>query len=381
MCVCVCVCVCVRVRVRACHCHVTVSCSPRTGCATSCPLRGAPASAFLKYFRPFPPPDAFDTERSISLVPPDGEFALLNYRTTHGLRPPFRLHVSVDPDPASDHKALVSLRLFADAPPDKVRRRGGRSSGGALRSVPVERPPAMLQRSRTLLPGLGSRFSPPLAAPSYPHQSRQRAGGGGAPAARVRRALALRHRRPLPQHPCHAPSPPSPKPQRPQRADGPGARCASLPLEPRLKSSNPDSPLPPQNRPPAGWRWRCPCRATSSACTATPTPASRRACSHGSLWRSSTCSSGASSGCRVRPLGGGVAWLDGAAGGRAWGGAKGVLRLHSKRCTQAGTRARTRARTHTHTHTCTRSHQAAWTAVSRRASRSSGPTARRCGQR
>ncbi|KAI8470762.1 MAG: Mu homology domain-containing protein [Monoraphidium minutum] len=64
--------------------------------------------------------EAFDTERSISLVPPDGEFALLNYRTTHGLRPPFRLHVSVDPDPSSDHKALLSLRLFADAPADKA---------------------------------------------------------------------------------------------------------------------------------------------------------------------------------------------------------------------------------------------------------------------
>jgi len=39
---------------------------------------------------PTPTSDSFDTERSISLVPPDGEFALVNYRTTHGLRPPFR---------------------------------------------------------------------------------------------------------------------------------------------------------------------------------------------------------------------------------------------------------------------------------------------------
>lgn len=64
--------------------------------------------------------EAFDTERSISLVPPDGEFALLNYRTTHGLRPPFRLHVTVEPDPTSDHKALVGLRLFSDLPADKA---------------------------------------------------------------------------------------------------------------------------------------------------------------------------------------------------------------------------------------------------------------------
>jgi hypothetical protein len=67
------------------------------------------------------PAEAFDTERAISMVPPDGEFALLNYRTTHGLSPPFRLAISVDADPSSDTKALVSLRLFSDVPHDKVR--------------------------------------------------------------------------------------------------------------------------------------------------------------------------------------------------------------------------------------------------------------------
>ncbi|GBF92450.1 AP-4 complex subunit mu [Raphidocelis subcapitata] len=64
--------------------------------------------------------DAFDSERSISLVPPDGEFALLNYRTTHAIRPPFRLSVSVEPDGASDRKARVQLRLFSDVPQDKA---------------------------------------------------------------------------------------------------------------------------------------------------------------------------------------------------------------------------------------------------------------------
>jgi hypothetical protein len=48
--------------------------------------------------------EAFDTERSISLVPPDGEFALANYRTSHALRLPFRLSISTESDPASDHK-------------------------------------------------------------------------------------------------------------------------------------------------------------------------------------------------------------------------------------------------------------------------------------
>lgn len=51
--------------------------------------------------------DAFDTERSISLVPPDGEFALANYRTSHGLRPPFRLSIITEPDMTSDMKVRL----------------------------------------------------------------------------------------------------------------------------------------------------------------------------------------------------------------------------------------------------------------------------------
>jgi hypothetical protein len=78
------------------------------------------------------PAEAFDTERAISMVPPDGEFALLNYRTTHGILPPFRLAVNVDPDPSSDTKALVSLRLFSDVPHDKV---GGGPCGDARRRL------------------------------------------------------------------------------------------------------------------------------------------------------------------------------------------------------------------------------------------------------
>jgi AP-4 complex subunit mu-1 len=51
--------------------------------------------------------EAFDTERSITLVPPDGEFALANYRTSHALRLPFRLSITTESDPASDHKVRV----------------------------------------------------------------------------------------------------------------------------------------------------------------------------------------------------------------------------------------------------------------------------------
>jgi hypothetical protein len=53
----------------------------------------------------------FDVERSITLVPPDGEFALANYRTSHGIRPPFRLSVGTEPDAASDHKVKTESRL------------------------------------------------------------------------------------------------------------------------------------------------------------------------------------------------------------------------------------------------------------------------------
>ncbi|GIL81260.1 hypothetical protein Vretimale_1180 [Volvox reticuliferus] len=64
--------------------------------------------------------DNFDVDRTISLVPPDGEFALMNYRTTHGFRPPFRLHASMDADPNSEYKALMTLRLWCEIPPDKA---------------------------------------------------------------------------------------------------------------------------------------------------------------------------------------------------------------------------------------------------------------------
>jgi AP-4 complex subunit mu-1 len=44
-------------------------------------------------------------------VPPDGEFALANYRTSHGVRPPFRLSVGTEPDAASNTKVSVGCVL------------------------------------------------------------------------------------------------------------------------------------------------------------------------------------------------------------------------------------------------------------------------------
>jgi hypothetical protein len=35
----------------------------------------------------------------------------MNYRTTHGFKPPFRVHTQLDADPASDTKALLTIQL------------------------------------------------------------------------------------------------------------------------------------------------------------------------------------------------------------------------------------------------------------------------------
>eukprot|EP00798_Chlamydomonas_sp_ICE-L_P015170 gene15170-21242_t len=64
--------------------------------------------------------DAFDTERIITLVPPDGEFALMNYRTTHGFTPPFRVYMTVEPDPISIDKASITLKIWCEVQPNKA---------------------------------------------------------------------------------------------------------------------------------------------------------------------------------------------------------------------------------------------------------------------
>lgn len=64
--------------------------------------------------------ESFDIDRTISLVPPEGEFALINYRTTRGFKPPFRLHTTIEPDPMTDSKAMLTLRLWCEIPADKA---------------------------------------------------------------------------------------------------------------------------------------------------------------------------------------------------------------------------------------------------------------------
>lgn len=98
--------------------------------------------------------ESFDVDRTISLVPPDGEFALMNYRTSHGFKPPFRLHTTVEADPNSSHKACLTLRLWCEVPIDKA-------ASGLEVEVPT---PRYVQRVHCdLEPGPGSGSGPAAA--------------------------------------------------------------------------------------------------------------------------------------------------------------------------------------------------------------------------
>jgi len=56
----------------------------------------------------------FETSRTLSFIPPDGEFVLLNYRVTGEFRAPFRIFSAVE-EPAP-YKMDIVLRLRADMP-------------------------------------------------------------------------------------------------------------------------------------------------------------------------------------------------------------------------------------------------------------------------
>ncbi|GMY28493.1 AP-4 complex subunit mu, partial [Fagus crenata] len=40
--------------------------------------------------------DSFDIDRTLTLVPPDGEFPVMNYRMTQEFRPPFRINALIE---------------------------------------------------------------------------------------------------------------------------------------------------------------------------------------------------------------------------------------------------------------------------------------------
>ncbi|KAA8538174.1 hypothetical protein F0562_027782 [Nyssa sinensis] len=56
--------------------------------------------------------DSFDTDRTLSLVPPDGEFPVMNYRMTQEFKPPFRINTLIEE--AGPLKAEVILKIHAE---------------------------------------------------------------------------------------------------------------------------------------------------------------------------------------------------------------------------------------------------------------------------
>jgi AP-4 complex subunit mu-1 len=64
--------------------------------------------------------ERFDSERVLELVPPDGHFALMNYRSSRSFRPPFRVYPLVEDDMYSADKLTLYLRLLAEYPATKT---------------------------------------------------------------------------------------------------------------------------------------------------------------------------------------------------------------------------------------------------------------------
>ncbi|KAH0871110.1 hypothetical protein HID58_078132 [Brassica napus] len=62
--------------------------------------------------------NSFDSDRTLSLVPPDGEFPVMNYRMTQEFRPPF--HVNTLIEEAGRLKAEVIIKIRAEFPSDII---------------------------------------------------------------------------------------------------------------------------------------------------------------------------------------------------------------------------------------------------------------------
>ncbi|WCJ24730.1 AP-4 complex subunit mu [Euphorbia peplus] len=58
--------------------------------------------------------DSFEADRTLSLVPPDGEFPVMNYRMTQEFKPPFRINTLIEE--AGALKAEVILKISAEFP-------------------------------------------------------------------------------------------------------------------------------------------------------------------------------------------------------------------------------------------------------------------------
>ncbi|OWM67714.1 hypothetical protein CDL15_Pgr019215 [Punica granatum] len=58
--------------------------------------------------------DSFDVDRTLSLVPPDGEFPVMNYRMTQEFKPPFRVNALIEE--AGNLRAEVTIKIRAEFP-------------------------------------------------------------------------------------------------------------------------------------------------------------------------------------------------------------------------------------------------------------------------
>lgn len=61
----------------------------------------------------------FESQRTIQLVPPDGEFALMQYRSSYDSKPPFRVYIDLEDDPVSPNKVIVVIKLRCEYGADK----------------------------------------------------------------------------------------------------------------------------------------------------------------------------------------------------------------------------------------------------------------------
>ena len=60
--------------------------------------------------------DEFESARTLHFIPPDGEFAVLNYRITADFRTPFRIFPSIEDVPNQPNKLEFLCTVRAEIP-------------------------------------------------------------------------------------------------------------------------------------------------------------------------------------------------------------------------------------------------------------------------
>lgn len=63
--------------------------------------------------------DEFESNRMLQLTPPDGEFALMQYRSSYDSKPPITVYVELEDDPTSPNKVILDIQLHCSYGADK----------------------------------------------------------------------------------------------------------------------------------------------------------------------------------------------------------------------------------------------------------------------